>query len=296
MPSTHSLVLPVEMPFDWKAVLAFLRLRASPGVESVSDSAYMRTCGAGGAVQRVCVTHDPAGAALRISYTGDGDSMDEASRKDGGIEDCVRRIFRPEVDTGAIEEFLGRDRRLHPYVSRQAGLRVPGGWSGFEVAARAILGQQVSVAAATTLMGRLVRAAGARVSESEWLFPLPEQVLAADLSSLGIPGSRRETLKAISVFMADRGEERLGRPDAMEHLLALRGIGRWTAGYILMRTSQSHDHWPEGDLVLRKALGSGKELISPQRLIEAFRRWSPYRGYATLHLWRGYAAGAFGRT
>lgn len=291
MPSTHSLVLPVEMPFDWKAVLAFLRLRASPGVESVSDSAYMRTCGAGGEVQRICVTHDPAGAALRISYTGN-----EASLKDGGIEDRVRRIFKPKVNTGAIEEFLGRDRRLNPYVSRQAGLRVPGGWSGFEVAARAILGQQISVAAATTLMGRLVRAAGARVGENEWLFPSPEQVLAADLSSLGVPGSRRETLKAMSAFLADHGEERLGRPDAMEHLLALRGIGRWTAGYILMRTSQSHDHWPEGDLVLRKALGGRKDLISPQRLIEAFSRWSPYRSYATIHLWRGYAAGAFGRT
>jgi DNA-3-methyladenine glycosylase II len=174
-------------------------------------------------------------------------------------------------------------------VKRQAGLRVPGGWSALEIAMRAILGQQVSVPAATTLMGRLVRAAGTRLNDSQWLFPTAEQIAQANLSKLGVPGSRMETVKTLAAFFAEHGEQCLEDADIKDRLLALKGIGKWTAGYILMRTSASHDHWPEGDLILRKALSKDKTMIAHGALEQAFSRWSPYRSYATIHIWKGYA-------
>jgi 3-methyladenine DNA glycosylase/8-oxoguanine DNA glycosylase len=283
MPPASSFALPVRMPFDWQSLLAFLRARATPGVETVTGLAYIRLCRAGAEVRKISVTYDPLSAALQVNCSG-------AAQEEDGIQARVRQLFQADADTGAVEAFLRRDKWLAGYVARQPGLRVPGGWCGFEVAARAVLGQQISVPAATTLMGRLVGAAGTRVAESEWLFPSPAQVLAADLSRLGLPGKRRETLRAVAALFVEQGDDCLGRPGAMERLLAISGIGRWTAGYILMRASASHDHWPEGDLVLRKALGSAQKLITPARLIEAFSRWSPYRGYAAIHIWRGYVS------
>jgi DNA-3-methyladenine glycosylase II len=185
MPSMVSFALPVRMPFDWESLLAFLRLRATPGVETVTDSAYARTVTIGVAPQTLSVTFDPISARLRVVYSGNKDS----GNKDSGNKDSrntsersmvasrVKQIFKTEVSTGPIEVFLGRDAWLGGLVGRRPGLRVPGGWCGFEIAVRAILGQQVSVPAATTLMGRLVRIAGSRLSETSWLFPAPELVL-----------------------------------------------------------------------------------------------------------------------
>jgi 3-methyladenine DNA glycosylase/8-oxoguanine DNA glycosylase len=285
MPHACSFAIPVRMPFDWQSLLAFLRARATPGVETVTGPAYVRLCRAGEEARKICVTYDPVSASLQVNCSGAA-----PSEADGGIPARVRRLFQADADTAAVEAFLRRDPWLAGYVARQPGLRVPGGWCGFEIAARAVLGQQISVPAATTLMGRLVAAAGSRVAEGEWLFPSPAQVLAADLSKLGLPGKRRETLRAVAALFVEQGEDCLDSAGAMERLLAINGIGRWTAGYILMRTSATHDHWPEGDLVLRKALGSAQELITPARLIEAFSRWSPYRGYAAIHIWRGYVS------
>jgi len=283
MPSLHTFAVPVRMPFDWESLLAFLRLRATPGVETVTDSAYIRTIAEATAPATLRVTYDRANAGLHISYAGAADAR-------GPVESRVKQIFKTDVSTGPIEEFLGRDLWLAGYVARQPGLRVPGGWSTFEVAMRAILGQQISVSAGTTLVGRLVRLAGTRVNEIDWLFPSPEQVLAADLAGLGIPQKRLQTLRSLAALFAEQGEECLRRDDAMDRLLAISGIGRWTAGYILMRTAENHDYWPEGDLVLRKALSKRKELVNPAKLARAFSRWSPYRSYATIHIWRGYVS------
>jgi len=127
------------------------------------------------------------------------------------------------------------------------------------------------------------------LDESQWLFPTAEQIAHADLSGLGVPGSRMETVKTLAAFFAQHGEECLNQTDIRDRLLALKGIGKWTAGYILMRTSASHDHWPEGDLILRKALSKDKTMIAHGALEQAFNRWSPYRSYATIHIWKGYA-------
>jgi len=254
-------------------------------VESVAGMAYSRNCGTESASYRLTVTHDPAKAILEIECSG-------ASSAQSIIEDRVRRLFKSDLDIKEIEKFLTQERRLNRFVAQQPGLRVPGGWSGFEIAARAILGQQISVVAATTLMGRLVRLCGTRINETDWLFPSPAQVAAADLSALGVPKKRLETLQSLARLFAGQGEQFLQQGGAVDSLLAIGGIGRWTAGYILMRTSASHDHWPEGDLVLRKAFSRGKELITSAELAQLFRRWSPYRGYATIHIWRGYVSSA----
>jgi DNA-3-methyladenine glycosylase II len=282
MSSTHSSTLPVEPPFDWESLLAFLRLRATPGVEIVTDSAYTRTITGDSAAQTFSVTYDSATAALQVVYSG------EASAR-SLIEGRARQMFKPDVTTAPIETFLSRDPWLGGFVKRQAGLRVPGGWSALEIAMRAILGQQVSVPAATTLMGRLVQAAGTRLNESAWLFPTAEQIAQSKLGGLGVPGSRMETVKTLAAFFAEHGEDCLAQADIRDRLLALKGIGKWTAGYILMRTAASHDNWPEGDLILRKALSNGKPMIAHAVLEQAFSRWSPYRSYATIHIWKGYA-------
>lgn len=282
MASLHKFALRVERPFDWQSLLAFLQLRATPGVEIVTDSAYTRTISEAGAAQTFSVTYDPDARALQIAYSGE-----TSTRK--LVEARAKQIFKPEANTVPIEAFLARDPWLGGFVKRQAGLRVPGGWSALEISMRAILGQQVSVPAATTLMGRLVRAAGTRLSETQWLFPSAEQIAQADLSGLGVPGSRMETVKTLAAFFEEHGEQCLEHADIRDRLLALKGIGKWTAGYILMRTSASHDHWPEGDLILRKALSKDKAMIGHGALEQAFNRLSPYRSYATIHIWKGYA-------
>ncbi|MGC2744636.1 MAG: AlkA N-terminal domain-containing protein [Candidatus Angelobacter sp.] len=287
MPLLHSFAVPVQQPFDWESLLAFLRLRATPGVEIVTESAYTRTISESAAAQTVSVTYDFATATLQAVYSG------EASVR-SLVESRAKQIFKPDVSTMPIEAFLSRDRWLGGFVKRQAGLRVPGGWSALEIAMRAILGQQVSVPAATTLMGRLVRAAGTRLDESSWLFPTAEQIVRSNLGALGVPGSRMETVKTLAAFFAEHGDECLAQENIKGRLLALKGIGKWTAGYILMRTAANHDYWPEGDLVLRKALSNGGTMIAHAALEQVFSRWSPYRSYATIHIWKGYALATVG--
>jgi 3-methyladenine DNA glycosylase/8-oxoguanine DNA glycosylase len=283
MASMHSFALPVQMPFDWESLLAFMRVRATPGVETVTERVYARTITDAAGPQTLSVTYDRASASLQIAYSGN------AAEK-AIVASWAKQIFKPDVSTLPIETFLGRDKRLAGFVARQPGLRVPGGWSSFEIAVRAILGQQISVPAATTLMGRLVRMAGTRLSETDWLFPAPESVLKSRLSGLGIPRSRLETVRSLAVFFAEHGDDCLALADVKARLLAIKGIGKWTAGYILMRTGDSHDHWPEGDLVLRKTLSRKKTMITAAGLEQAFSQWSPYRSFATIHLWRGYVS------
>jgi 3-methyladenine DNA glycosylase/8-oxoguanine DNA glycosylase len=281
MARLHTFAVPVQPPFDWEYLLAFLRVRATPGVETVTDSAYSRTIADGDAPQTLSVTYDCIGCTLQVAYSGEA-----AARS--MVESRAKQIFKPDVSTRPIEAFLSRDAWLGGFVTQQPGLRVPGGWSAFEIAVRAVLGQQISVPAATTLMGRLVRAAGTRLSEASWLFPTAEQVAHSNLAGLGVPASRLETVKTLAAFFAENGDDCLTQENIKDRLLALKGIGKWTAGYILMRTGHDHDHWPEGDLILRKALSRKKAMITHVDLAEAFSQWSPYRSYATIHIWRGF--------
>lgn len=275
--------LPVCTPFDWQSLLAFMRLRATPGVETVFDSAYLRTIAISSGPQMLSVEYDSENAALQVNLSGDQSDRQSITAR-------IAQAFKTDVDTKPVETFLQQDSWLANFVSRQHGLRVPGGWSPFEIVIRAILGQQVSVAAATTLMGRVVRMAGTQINNTSWLFPAPIQVWQSDLSRLGVPQKRIETVKSLAAFFAKKGDECLARPEIEQELLGLNGIGKWTVGYILMRTAPGYDHWPQGDLVLRKAMSETKALISPKAMAEKFARWSPYRSFATIHIWKGYTS------
>jgi AraC family transcriptional regulator of adaptative response / DNA-3-methyladenine glycosylase II len=211
----------------------------------------------------------------------------------------VRRVFDLGADVASIGAHLARDRMLAPLVARRPGLRVPGGWDGFELALRAVLGQQITVEAARKLAARLVVLGGAVLPGPEpgageagavhRAFPDPAQLVAADLSGLGMPAARRATLVALAE--AALAEPRLFEPlatieDTVARLRAIRGIGEWTAHYIALRAAREPDAFPASDIgLLRGAAGPTGERPSPAELAARSERWRPWRAYAAQHLW-----------
>jgi DNA-3-methyladenine glycosylase II/AraC family transcriptional regulator of adaptative response / DNA-3-methyladenine glycosylase II len=209
-------------------------------------------------------------------------------------------MFDCDADPAVIAAVLSRDSHLAPLVAERPGLRVPGAWDGFEIAVRAILGQQVSVHAATRLAGRLVSAFGdtlepipARAGLTH-LFPTPERLLDVDVAAaLGMPGARG---RAISTLAAEarrnpdlfaRGR---GLDPAVAALRALSGIGEWTAQYIALRTLREPDALPAADLALLRSLDTGSGRPTPAHLLMRSEAWRPWRAYAAVHLWTSDAA------
>jgi AraC family transcriptional regulator of adaptative response / DNA-3-methyladenine glycosylase II len=198
------------------------------------------------------------------------------------------RLLDLDADPLAIGEVLSTEPFMAALVAARPGLRVPGAYDGFELAVRAVLGQQVSVAGARTLAGRLVQRAGKPLdctpegAPLTHVFPTAEAVAEADLSGLGLTGARERTLRAVATAVA-AGEIDLdggGDPaETAERLLALPGIGPWTVAYIQMRALRDPDAFPETDLVLRRIL----ERHGLDRA--ATDAWRPWRAYAALHLW-----------
>jgi len=264
--------LPFRPPLDWEMFLRYFGPRAIPGVESVDGDSYRRTIRAGDSAGRIEVSA-VAGKPhllLRVLVEGAPDLI--------RIVERVRRIFDLGADPREIARHLGRDPRLAVAVKARPGLRVPGAWDGFELAVR-----EVSVRGATTLAGRLVQRYGELLpSDADdgltHLFPRPEDVAEADLSSLGVPGTRAEAIRAMAVAVA-RGDLQLdasaGLEDAVERLSALPGIGPWTAGYIAMRALGEPDAIPHADLGLRRALADGARLASAAAVDEAAEAWRP---------------------
>ncbi|WP_449065729.1 DNA-3-methyladenine glycosylase family protein, partial [Planomonospora algeriensis] len=205
-----------------------------------------------------------------------------------------RRLLDLDADPGAIASALG-ETALGPLVQARPGLRVPGAWDGFEVAVRAVVGQQISVAGARTVLGRIAaragrpavpgaegRSPGADAPEVCRLFPTAGELLEADLDGLGLTGRRVATLWALAERVAGGEIDLDGAQEpgeAVAALLRVPGIGPWTAGYVALRALRDPDAWPEGDLVLRRAMAC---LGIPDDHVE---RWRPWRAYAALHLW-----------
>jgi AraC family transcriptional regulator of adaptative response / DNA-3-methyladenine glycosylase II len=272
-------------PYDWPGLLDFLGRRAIPGVEEVSGGAYRRLHPEGSGVRRIEVRHRPRerGLLLRVSPP-DGDLL--------GVAERVRRLFDCDADPLAVARALEKDERLAPLVRKRRGLRVPGAFDGFESAVRAILGQQVSVEAANTLAGRLVRRFGAAAPEPEGglthVFPAPAALAGADLRQIGIPGARAEALRALARAVA-AGEidfrTRARLEETVARLTRLPGVGPWTAHYAAMRAFGEPDAFPAGDLVLRRSLAAGGPLPSAREAESLAQRWRPWRAYAALHLW-----------
>ncbi|MCL1634291.1 helix-turn-helix domain-containing protein [Luteimonas sp. SX5] len=277
-------------PLDFPAMLAFLSKRALPGIERVTDSSYERIVGPAEAPTLIHVSADAAKPELLLRIEGpDPRVIPDIVRR-------VRRIFDLDADLRAVHAVLRSEPLLAQAIKKRPGLRVPGGWDGFELAVRAVLGQQVSVAGATTLARRLVDAYGEPCKGGQpgldRVFPQPERLIGAPLELLGLPKSRATTLRSLARAMADgRIDFGAGQrlDDFVERFTALPGIGPWTAQYVAMRALSQPDAFPAGDLVLQQVLGgatSGDGLRLTERATAArAEAWRPWRAYAVLQLW-----------
>jgi AraC family transcriptional regulator of adaptative response / DNA-3-methyladenine glycosylase II len=282
--------VPYRPPLDWQALLGFLAPRATPGVEAVSGGRYQRTVAIDGASGAISVRPVPGTPALLVELRLGGCA--------GVLElvERVRRVFDLDADPLHIASHLARSPLLRPLVTAAPGMRVPGAWDPFELAVRAILGQQVSVRAATTLAGRLAAAFGTAVDCGNGLtrqFPRPEVLADADVASIGVPNARGAAVRALAAAVA-RGEPVLdaprGREAAVERLCAIPGIGVWTAEYIAMRALGEPDAFPAADLGVREALGNGAGPLSASVAERLSAPWRPWRAYAVMHLWASLAS------
>ena len=284
-----ALRLAFRPPYDLEHVLAFLGARAIPGVERVDASGYARTIAlaSGPAVVRV----GAAGARNELLLRVQGAPATALLP----LTTQARRVFDLAADPATIAAALRPDPLLGPLVRRRPGLRVPGAWDAFECAVRAVLGQQVSVAAGRTLATRLVARAGTRLDRPmdglTHLFPSPAAVAAADLRSLGLTTARARTLAALARAVADGRLDLHGPADEVRTaLVALPGIGDWTAEYVALRALGEPDAFPAADLVLRKAAAEGGPPITARALAARAEAWRPWRGYAVFHLWNAAAS------
>lgn len=283
-----SLTLRYRPPYDWDGMLAFLAMRAIPGVEVVRDGVYRRTIALDGAVGTLAVRpigDDRLGVAVRFPRPS---ALPRILAR-------VRGVFDLSADPVQIGEVLARDPDLAPMVAARPGLRVPGAWDGLELAVRAILGQQITVVAARKLAGDLVAAHGQPLAAS-WVepglthaFPSAERLAAADLSGMKMPGARIRCLSAMAGALADDPSllaPTAGLEETVRRLRALPGIGEWTAQYIAMRQLREPDAFPAADVALMRALADADGVRpTAEQLLARAEAWRPWRAYAALHLW-----------
>ena len=270
-------------PCHWNALLDFLASRAIPGVESVESSCYRRTIALNGHSGSLRVSPAEAGSALevRISFP--------EPRWLFLIVERVRRMFDLTADPIEIAMRFSVDPLLAERVEAMPGLRVPGCWDGFELAVRAILGQQISVAGATMLAGRLVRAFGTQASATPpltHLFPRAEVLAQADVGRIGLPKARGETIRSLARAVSEGGISFDSVTNVEEFRLRLReipGIGNWTAQYIAMRALGDPDAFPASDLGLLR----GSSIRTESELARRAESWRPWRAYAAMYLWQG---------
>ena len=277
-------------PYDWESILAHLRARTIPGVEVVDGDMYLRTVEIDGAAGSVHITHEPARQSLRVTIHF------PFVRAFPAIVARVRRLFDLGADIETIDAHLSRDPLLAPLVAQRPGLRAPGGWDGFELAVRAILGQQISVTAARKLAGQLVAQYGLRVSSDHvhhpgltHVFPSAKRLVSAPTIALPMPASRQSSLKALAEAAA--ADPNLFRPfgtieEAIARLRSIRGVGEWTAQYIALRALREPDAFPASDIgLLRGAAAIDGVRPSPTSLLHRAESWRPWRAYAAQHLW-----------
>lgn len=274
-------------PLDWHGMLAFLAPRATPGVEVVEQGCYRRTISLSGSHGCIEASLAPARdeLALRIHF--------EDARWLFLIVDRVRRMFDLNANPFEIAAHLNADPLLARYSALHPGLRVPGCWDGFELAVRAILGQQVTVERATALAGRLAQKFGAPVAAGRGLthvFPTPNVLAAADLGDFGLPNARAESIRALARAVLE-GRISFSRvPDVGAFLARFRelpGIGDWTAQYVAMRAFGEPDAFPSAD----RGLMRGASMPSAWQLEKGSQAWRPWRAYAAMLLWRGAGKG-----
>ena len=270
-------------PYDWAAIRDFLKTRAIPGVERVEGDSYARSVSVGKAVGWIEIRPVPNVDALELAVHGLGPESLFV------IVSRVRQMFDLAADPADVRAVLKKDPLLMPLLRRRPGLRVPGAWDPFEIVVRAVLGQQVSVAAARTFATRIVEAHGTALASPvagiTHLFPGPELMADADLSRIGLTRARARTLNALAAAV-EKGQVNFDNNDELRAALqTVPGIGSWTAEYVAMRGLSDPDAFPAGDLVLQRMAGKTRRLTERQ-LLERAEHWRPWRAYSVLHLWR----------
>lgn len=286
--SPPALRVPYRPPLDWRSLHAFLAARAVPGIERIEPGVYLRAVATsdGPSILQVCPAADGRALELRLDPPRPGARADVVAR--------VRRMFDLDADPAAVAAALGRDPILGESLRARPGLRVPGGWDPYEVLVRAVIGQQVSVAAAAQLAGRIASSCGAALPATECaagltrLFPAPAALAAVNPEALPLPRTRASALVALAAAVASGELELVARGSLEASLAALRGrpgLGPWTAQIVAMRALRERDAFPAGDLGVRRALGRPGAPVPEAEALARAEAWRPWRAYAAQHLW-----------
>jgi AraC family transcriptional regulator, regulatory protein of adaptative response / DNA-3-methyladenine glycosylase II len=283
--------LPFSPPYDWVRLLEFLSGRGMPGIEVVTKEYYQRTIAIDGLHGIIEVR--PVASENYLLAKIQFPQVTALAQ----IVERLRRVFDLGANPTAIAAHLATDRYLNPLVTNLSGLRVPGAWDGFELAVRAILGQQISVAAATTLASRLVTAYGEPLvaGDTAWadpslkfVFPRPELLVGKDLTQLGIMKARARSIESLAVTLVENPQALQGfqtLEEAVKQLCKFPGIGEWTANYIAMRFLREPDAFPTSDLGLLRAMEKREQPMTKARLAQLSEAWRPWRAYAAMYLW-----------
>ena len=285
--------LPYRKPFDWRGLMQFFTDRATPGVEQVLDDVYLRSIAVNKQSGVVECRHLKTDNSISLTLHG------VATAEIFQVVQRARELLDLDAPVAEIGATLGADKDLGRMIKQRPGVRVPGAWDGFELTVRAILGQQVSVKAATTLAGRIAARYGAAIElpasfggrgdslTIERLFPGPEKLMRARFNNIGLVTTRAETIRRVAAAVV-RGELSFDNSQDIDEfcrsLTAIRGIGDWTAQYVAMRAMKSPDAFPASDLGLLKAIAKG-ENTKPVELLRRAESWRPWRAYAALLLW-----------
>jgi AraC family transcriptional regulator of adaptative response / DNA-3-methyladenine glycosylase II len=276
----YRFLLRFRPPFDWKGLLEFLAPRAIPGVEMIEHESYRRSFQFDGHAGWLQATLDNGAVALRIHFPD--------PRALVLIVERARRMFDLAAEPQEITRHFRRDPLLARSIAARPGLRVPGAWEGFELAIRAILGQQVTVRGATTLAGRLVREFGTPGTGNHGvthIFPSAAILADADVARIGLPRARANTIRSLARAVAGHEISFDGVADVEEwkqNFCSIPGIGDWTAQYVAMRALGEPDAFPSADLGLLHAT----DLHNPRELEVRSQAWRPWRAYAAMYLWQ----------
>lgn len=281
--------LPYAPGFDWAEMLSFIAPRTIPGVESIQDNHYQRTFRLGESRGWFKVSDCPQQNSLHLKIY-----FENGARSADQIVCRVRTFFDLDTDMTPILKRLSKDPLISHAVRAHPGIRLPGSWDPFEFIVRAILGQQISVKAATTLAGRVATLSGLRCEEGypeglTTFFPTIEEILRANLSGIGITSKRQSTIQCLArniVAGKITLSEAQGLKSFVDSMCELPGIGPWTAHYVAMRGLKMANAFPDSDLGVRKALQENSKMPTPKQAIARAEAWQPWRAYATLFLWK----------
>ena len=271
-------ILPYTPPYDWTTISEFLGARATPGVERVDAAGYCRTISVHGFHGSIAVAPMPGADALTVDVSIADRALIPA------IVERVAAMFDVDHDPAVVIRALGNQRLFKRACAAHAGIRLPGAWDPFELDVRAILGQQVSVKAATTMAGRLAAKWGEAITTEhgvDRLFPWPATLVDAPVEKIGIIAARARAIRSLAQQVC-AGTLSFESPTIVDALQDITGIGAWTAQYVAMRAMKDADAFPSADLVLRRRAGN----CTARELEKRSQRWRPYRAYAVMLLWR----------